>query len=143
MNVQKILTDKGSDVISIAPGHSLADAARLLAARRIGAVMVIGEDGGIRGILSERDIVRAIAADGSSALDHAVSRHMTANVVTCDRDSTVDALMDVMTTGKFRHVPVVDQGRLIGVVSIGDVVKRKVAETEAEARAMREYISNT
>lgn len=142
MNVQQILSEKGSDVISIAPGHSLAEASRLLSARRVGAVMVTGEDGSVRGILSERDIVRAIATGGAAALDHAVSRHMTSSVVTCERESTVDDLMHVMTTGKFRHVPVVENGRLVGVVSIGDVVKRKVAETEAEARAIREYIAN-
>lgn len=143
MNVQQVLNDKGSDVITIAPGQSLADASRLLSARRIGAVIVTGEDGSVRGILSERDIVRAIATDGAAALDHTVSRHMTANVVTCMRDTTLDELMDRMTTGKFRHIPVIENGRLVGVVSIGDVVKRKVAETEAEARAMRDYISNS
>lgn len=142
MNVQQVLSDKGADVITIAPGQSLTDAARLLSARRIGAVMVTAEDGSVRGILSERDIVRAIAIDGSIALGHPVSRHMTFSVVTCVRDTTLDELMEVMTTGKFRHVPVVESGRLVGVVSIGDVVKRKVAETEAEAQAMKNYISN-
>lgn len=142
MNVQQLLCDKGSDVITIAPGQSLGDASRLLSARRIGAVIVTGEDGGVRGILSERDIVRAIATDGAAALEHSVSRHMTTSVVTCMRDTTLDELMDRMTHGKFRHVPVVEHGRIVGVVSIGDVVKRKVAETEAEARAMREYISS-
>lgn len=141
MNVQQLLSDKGFDVITIAPGHTLAEASRLLSARRIGAVMVTGEDGSVRGILSERDIVRAVATDGGAALDQPVSRHMTAKVVTCARDTTLDELMDQMTVGKFRHVPVVENGRLIGVVSIGDVVKRKVAESEAEAQAMREYIA--
>ncbi len=140
MTVLRILQAKGRDVVTVAPHRTLAEAAALLAQRRIGTVVVAGADGALAGILSERDIVRALAQDGADALDHPVSRHMTAKVVTCRESATVDEVMHVMTNGKFRHVPVMEGGRLVGIVSIGDVVKRKIAEVEAETRAMRDYI---
>ena len=93
------------------------------------------------GILSERDIVRAVARGGAAALEHPVSQHMTGKVVTCTRQTTINELMDEMTQRKFRHMPVVENGRLCGIISIGDVVKHRVAEIEAEHQALREYIA--
>lgn len=140
MTVAHILADKGPDVVTIQPHRTIAEASRLLAAHRIGAVLVTGADGKILGILSERDIVRAVAA-GPATLDDAVSKHMTERVVTCTPDMVVYDVMDVMTAGRFRHLPVLDQNRLAGLISIGDVVKFRVAEIEAESRAMRDYIA--
>ena len=140
MTVAHILADKGPDVVTIQPHRTIAEASRLLAAHRIGAVLVTGADGKILGILSERDIVRAVAA-GPATLDDAVSKHMTERVVTCTPDMVVYDVMDVMTAGRFRHLPVLDRDRLAGLISIGDVVKFRVAEIEAESRAMRDYIA--
>jgi CBS domain-containing protein len=140
MTISRILASKGSDIITIEPGATLAAAARLLAEKRIGAVLILGADRRIVGILSERDIVRAIAAHGAAALDAVVSTVMTREVVTCREAETVSSIMDRMTAGKFRHVPVVDQERVIGMISIGDVVKYRVHEMEHDAARMREYI---
>ncbi len=142
MTVQHILSEKGGDVVTILPDRTLADAARLLSERRIGAVVVADADGGLVGILSERDIVRALSRSGSEALASAVRAHMTADVVTCTSGMLVVEVMEVMTRGKFRHLPVVEGGRLAGIVSIGDVVKHRLAEIESEQRALREYIAS-
>ncbi|HEY8567258.1 MAG TPA: CBS domain-containing protein [Beijerinckiaceae bacterium] len=141
MTVEHILSGKGRDVITINPDHSLADAAQLLAGRRIGAVVVADGQRRVLGILSERDIVRALARQGGGALDEPASRHMTAEVVTCRREAAINDVMEMMSTGKFRHVPVVEGERLVGIVSIGDIVKHRLAEVEAEHRAMRDYIA--
>ncbi|RDJ27466.1 CBS domain-containing protein [Bosea caraganae] len=141
MNVAQILGGKGRDVISVPPHRTLAEAIRTLGEKRIGAVVVTGADGNLLGILSERDIIRAMAEGGPAALEHPVSRVMTGKVVTCRSDTSADELMEIMTVGRFRHVPVVEGGRIIGIVSIGDVVKHRVAEIEAESRAMRDYIA--
>jgi CBS domain-containing protein len=141
MNVEHILMAKGRDVLTIEPSRTLADAARALTEKRIGAVIVGGPDEAVLGILSERDIVRAVARGGASALEHPVSQHMTGKVVTCTRQTTINELMDEMTQRKFRHMPVVENGRLCGIISIGDVVKHRVAEIEAEHQALREYIA--
>lgn len=141
MNVEQLLSDKGREVISVQPHRTLAEAIRVLSERRIGAVAVMGDDGALVGILSERDIIRALGAEGSAALESAVSRVMTAKVVTCRPQTSVDELMEIMTTGRFRHVPVVEDGRVTGIVSIGDVVKHRVAAIEAESQAMRDYIA--
>lgn len=141
MNVEQLLSDKGREVISVQPHRTLAEAVRVLSERRIGAVAVMGADGALVGILSERDIIRALGAEGAGALDSAVSRVMTAKVVTCRPQTSVDELMEIMTTGRFRHVPVIENGRVIGIVSIGDVVKHRVAAIEAESQAMRNYIA--
>jgi CBS domain-containing protein len=101
----------------------------------------MGADGALVGILSERDIIRALGESGAAALDSPVSRVMTARVVTCRAQTSVDELMEIMTSGRFRHVPVVEAGRVVGLVSIGDVVKHRVAAIEAESRAMRDYIA--
>ncbi|MBN9443448.1 MAG: CBS domain-containing protein [Bosea sp. (in: a-proteobacteria)] len=141
MNVEQLLSDKGREVISVQPHRTLAEAVRVLSEKRIGAVVVMGADGALVGILSERDIIRALGAEGAAALDSAVSRVMTAKVVTCRAQTSVDELMEIMTTGRFRHVPVIENGRVIGIVSIGDVVKHRVAAIEAESQAMRNYIA--
>jgi CBS domain-containing protein len=144
MDVKAILAAKsrnlGGDIISIEPTADLTAAARLLGARRIGAVIIRGAGGRLAGILSERDIVRAISERGAEALTLPVGQVMTRNVATCGEDDTVATIMERMTEGKFRHMPVLAKGELIGLVSIGDVVKQRVEEVEQESEAMRDYI---
>lgn len=140
MTVSAILSVKGRDVVTIEPGATLTTAAKLLTEKRIGALLILGADHRIAGILSERDIVRAIAERGAAALDDLVSTAMTRDVMTCKETETIVSIMDRMTAGKFRHLPVVDQDRLVGMISIGDVVKHRVHEMEREAAHMREYI---
>jgi CBS domain-containing protein len=141
MTVRAILSRKGRDVSTIAPTATLSEAVRLLAQRRIGAVVVTGPDSRVAGILSERDIVRALSERGPEALQDNVAVVMTRKVSTCQESETVAVLMEKMTAGKFRHLPVVEQGRLVGIVSIGDVVKLRVEEIEGETEALREYIA--
>jgi CBS domain-containing protein len=140
MTVQAILSRKGNDVVTADPNTTLAEVVRVLSARRIGAVVVTGADRRIVGILSERDVVRVLGEKGPSALDLSISEVMTRKVTTCSMRDTVSELMERMTEGKFRHVPVVDEGRLAGIVSIGDVVKWRVHEIEDESAALRDYI---
>ena len=140
MTVSIILAGKGREGVTIEPTASLAAAVALLAEKRIGAVLILGADRRITGILSERDIVRALAERGAAALDEQVSSAMTRRVSTCHDNETVATIMERMTAGKFRHVPVVDQGRLVGIVSIGDVVKHRLHEMERDSAAMRDYI---
>jgi len=140
MNVGIILAEKGRETFTIDPNASLAEAVSLLAAKRIGAALILGPDRRIAGIISERDVVRALAERGAAALDEPVSRTMTRKVETCNESETVANIMERMTAGKFRHMPVVDQGRLVGVVSIGDIVKHRVQQMEHESVAMRDYI---
>lgn len=141
MTVKVILSRKGGDVATIAPTAQLAEAVKLLAARRIGAVVVTGPGDRVAGILSERDIVRVLAERGHSSLDEQVGAVMTRKVVTCTSAETVSAIMERMTESKFRHMPVVEQNILIGIISIGDVVKHRVHEIESESDALREYIA--
>jgi CBS domain-containing protein len=140
MTVKAILSRKGSDVATIEPNAVLATAMNILAQRRIGALVITGADQRIVGILSERDIVRTLAERGSNALSQPVADVMTRKVVTCSQNETVCDIMERMTSGKFRHVPVVEQGRLIGIVSIGDVVKSRLQEMERESAALHDYI---
>jgi CBS domain-containing protein len=140
MTVKAILSRKGNDVLTIEPTATLAAAIKLLADRRIGAIVITGADRQVIGILSERDIVRAFATSGPAALDQQVGQVMTRKVMTCDEAETVASLAERMTQGKFRHLPVVERGRLAGIVSIGDVVKYRLEEMEKESSAMREYI---
>jgi CBS domain-containing protein len=140
MSVRAILDIKGRAVATVAPDATLAQAVRLLAEKKIGALVVTGPADGIAGIISERDIVRAFAAQREKALASPVSEYMTRKVVTCTTDDTVTDLMQRMTTGRFRHVPVLEHGRLAGIVSIGDVVKLRVAEMERESEALKDYI---
>ena len=141
MTVRAILSRKGRDVATIAPTVNLSEAVRLLAQRRIGAVVVTGPDSRVAGILSERDIVRSLSERGPAALDDNVAAVMTRKVMTCTEAETVAAIMERMTAGKFRHLPVVEQGRLVGIISIGDVVKWRLEEIEGETNALREYIA--
>ncbi len=141
MNVATILKSKGSDVSTLGPNVTLQDAARLLTEQRIGAVVIVNGQS-LAGILSERDIVKAIAAHGAVALAKPVRDVMTTRVVTCDLNDSVDEIMDSMTAGRFRHLPVVEAGTLIGIISIGDVVKHRMAETVMETEALKLYISS-
>jgi CBS domain-containing protein len=145
MNVKAILAAKvsgalGGDIISIEPTADLAAAARLLGKNRIGAVLIRGAGGRLAGILSERDIVRAIAEQGADALKLPVGQVMTRDVETCSEDDSIASIMERMTAGKFRHMPVMTNGKLAGLISIGDVVKQRVGEIEQESEAMRDYI---
>ena len=141
MQVRHILRDKGREVFTIPSDATLSEAARLLASKRIGAVIVRERDGSLAGILSERDIVRALAQASVNALPQAVAQHMTRAVATCCESDSVDELMEMMTRGRFRHVPVVEDDQLTGIISIGDVVKTRIAETVQEAQSLREYIA--
>ena len=140
MFVSDILAQKGSSVHSVAPTASVAEVSQQLSVRRIGSVLVIDRQGGVLGIVSERDVVRVLAAEGAAALGLEVSRIMTREVVTCDPDDSIDDIMQTMTTGRFRHVPVVRHGELLGLVSIGDIVKARLAEVRHETEALRAYI---
>ena len=141
MTVKAILSRKGGDVVTIAPTASLTVAVKLLAERRIGAVVVTGPENRVAGILSERDIVRMLSERGPAALDDTVGAVMTRKVTTCTEADTIVSLMERMTAGKFRHLPVVEQGRLVGVISIGDVVKYRMEAVVHDADVLREYIA--
>jgi CBS domain-containing protein len=139
MNVLSILRGKGSEVITTAPTATVMDVARILADKRIGAVLVL-DKGKVVGVVSERDIVRTIATRGVAALYLEVHQLMTSDVFTSTRDTTIDDLMAIMTERRIRHIPIVEDGQLYGLVSIGDVVKYRIEETEKEAEALRGYI---
>lgn len=140
MTVARIVSEKGRNVITVAQKDSLADIANTLAEKRIGAVVVMEKDA-IKGIVSERDIVRAVAKHGGDGLAMSAGEWMTAKVVTCRPEDTINDVMQKMTSGRFRHLPVVEDGKLAGIVSIGDVVKRRIEEVEREADQIREYIA--
>lgn len=141
MTVRSILEEKGRDVFTIGPDETLMAAIRLLAGKRIGAVVVLRLDGGIGGILSERDVVRALAEGGSEALTKPISAFMTSKVQVCREENTVNDVMEVMTRVRFRHLPVENGGKLVGLVSIGDVVKRRIEDVEREAEDIKAYIA--
>ena len=141
MTVANILRDKGRDVVTTQAHRTLAETIALLADRKVGAVVVADAERRVLGILSERDVVRALATGGAGALSEPVSRHMTAHVETVDEGATIDSVMTTMTTRRFRHLPVVDHNRLSGIISIGDVVKRHVDALDGERRALQEYIA--
>lgn len=139
MTVRAILDTKGHQVQSVEPGAKLSAAIKILSERRIGAVLVMSQ-GRIDGILSERDIVRVLGERGAAVMDEPVSAVMTRKVVSCREKDTVSEIMETMTNGKFRHLPVVEDGKVTGLISIGDVVKWRVNEYEREQEALREYI---
>lgn len=141
MTVARILADKGRDVFTTQPHRTLREVIELLASKGVGAVVVSDAALSVLGILSERDVVRVIARHGAAALDDQVSRHMTPKVVTVTREDSIEHVMHTMTQGRFRHLPVVDHGRLVGIISIGDVVKRHVDAIDGERQALREYIA--
>jgi CBS domain-containing protein len=140
MTVTSILAAKGRDVVSIDPTAEIAAAAALLASRRIGALVVFGAGGRLAGIISERDIVRVLAERGVAALREPVGQAMTREVATCGANEAVSSIMERMTAGKFRHMPVMTDGQVVGVISIGDVVKNRLEAIERESEAMRDYI---
>jgi CBS domain-containing protein len=140
MTVARIINEKGRDVVTVSSKTSLADIAATLSEKRIGAVVVVEQDA-IRGIVSERDVVRAVAKHGGDGLAMLAADWMTAKVVTCRPEDTIQELMQKMTTGRFRHLPVVEHGKLAGIISIGDVVKRRIEEVEREADQIRQYIA--
>ena len=140
MNVNAILSVKGSEVVTIEPTTNLAAAAKILGERKIGALVVTGPDRRVIGIVSERDIVQELAAHGAAALESPLTDIMTRKVMTCSATDTISSVMEKMTQGRFRHVPVVEQGHLTGIVSIGDIVKHRLAEMESEQSALRDYI---
>ena len=140
MNVKTILSTKGTGVVTIEPNVTLEAAVAMLTKHRIGALVVLGADQRVIGIISERDIVRSLADLGAAALSMPLSQAMTRKVVTCSESETVAEIMERMTTGKFRHVPVIEQDRLAGIISIGDVVKHRLSEIETESAALRDYV---
>jgi CBS domain-containing protein len=140
MTVRSILDTKGHQVESIQPGAKLSAAVKVLGEKRIGAVLVLNVAGNIEGILSERDIVRVLSERGAAVLDEPVSNVMTRKVVSCRQSDTVSGIMEMMTLGKFRHLPVVEDAKVVGLISIGDIVKWRVQEYEREQEALREYI---
>jgi len=140
MLVSAILNTKGHHIVSVAPTDKVSAVVKLLAERKIGVVLVMTKHE-IDGIISERDIVRVIAEHGAGGLDEDVGAVMTRKVVTCSPSDTVRWIMERMTSGKFRHLPVLDDGRVVGLISIGDVVKSRVSEYENEQEALREYIA--
>ena len=143
MNVAAILRHKGRAVTTARPTTTVLEVADKLAAKRIGAILIVGARGEIAGIVSERDIIRALSVRGPDCLTEPVSETMTKHVVTCEETDTLDELMAMMTARRFRHLPVMADGALVGIISIGDVVKHHVSEVEMEATAMREYIRHS
>jgi len=140
MTVRAILDLKGRDVTTITPDKTLGDAASLLSQHKIGALVGTGADRRVTGILSERDIVKAVSAGGAAALEEKIAARMIREVITCGPQDTMAELMGHMTAGRFRHLPVVENGRLVGIISIGDVGKHRLAEMERESSALRDYI---
>jgi CBS domain-containing protein len=141
MTVSAILKTKGADVISVNPSSPLSAVVETLASRRIGAVLVLHDDGRVAGVLSERDVVRALARHGSDALAMSASSFMTEDVISASPEDSIGRVMEKMTHGRFRHLPIVDQGHLVGIISIGDVVKMRIDEAEHEAQALRDYVT--
>ncbi|MCF6302438.1 MAG: CBS domain-containing protein [Devosiaceae bacterium] len=142
MTVSAILKNKDGTTITLPSSATLAQACKTLAQYRIGTILIVDEDK-LSGIISERDIVRIMAASGGEALNDTVASCMTKNIITCTSADTVSLVMERMTNGRFRHIPIVENDQLIGIVSIGDVVKFRIAEVEREAQEIRDYISTT
>jgi CBS domain-containing protein len=140
MFVSDILSQKGGIVFTVTMATTVAQIAQQLGARRIGSVLVMADTDTVAGIVSERDLVRALSQYGAAALDLEARQVMTRDVVTCHPDDPINHVMEMMTTGRFRHVPVVDRGELLGIVSIGDVVKARLEEARHETEALRAYI---
>jgi len=141
MNVDTILNVKGTDVVTVETNVTVSEAARTLKQKRIGAMVVLNAAKDVCGVISERDLVVAIADGGERALSQPVNDYMAHDVVSCSRTDTIDHLMALMTDRRIRHLPVIEQGKLVGIVSIGDIVKWRIAETESEAQALKAYIA--
>jgi len=142
MNTAAILKSKGNGVVTATANTSLLDIANLLAQYRIGCIVIVEDDDKVRGIMSEHDLIRAIGQAGPEVLKEPVSDFMTTAVVTARNTDTYDRLMSEMTIQRFRYMPVVEMGRLVGIVSIGDLVKMHVADAEFESAAMRQHITS-
>ena len=142
MTVQTILSRKGRNVVTIEPSATLQAAIATLAEHRIGAVVVLGADRRVIGLLSERDVVRAFAEFGADALTKRLAQVMTRDVATCGEAESALSIIERMTTGKFRHIPVIERDQLVGIVSIGDIVKHRLCEMEQESTALRDYIQS-
>ena len=142
MKVEHILTSKGAEVFAVTDATKVGDAVEMLGDKNIGAVIVKNQAGNVAGILSERDVVRHLRRDGANALEQPVSAYMTPNPICCGKDATLDQIMSTMTEKRIRHIPVVENGGLVGVISIGDVVKKKIETAEQEAAELREYIAS-
>lgn len=141
MRVAAILKAKGRAVVTARPDATVTEVAAKLAARKIGALVVVGDGGAVSGIFSERDLVRIVADKGPSIMQQPVGNFMTKDVITCTEDATLEDLMEKMTRGHFRHLPVVENGALVGLVSIGDVVKYHLADITLEVTAMKNYLA--
>ena len=141
VSVKNILDTKGRDVISVSREKTVAEVAAILAENKIGAAVVTSLEGRIAGIFTERDLVRVVARDGAAGLEKPVTSGMTENVIRCREDTGLNELMEIMSAGRFRHIPVEDGGKLIGIISIGDVVKARIREVEAETEHMMAYIA--
>jgi CBS domain-containing protein len=139
--VKAILDLKGRNVISASPNMTVAEAAKIISEKRIGAIVIVGMENRISGIFTERDVVHAIAKSGKDCLDQPVASVMTSKVYRCSEETTVNELMELMTRRRFRHVPVETNGKLAGIVSIGDVVKTRIAQVEQEAEQIKAYIA--
>ena len=142
MKVEQILQTKGAQVYAVSPSATVEEAVNVLGEKNVGAVLVKDDDQKIAGIISERDVVRMVREKGSHALAEKVSVCMTEKLFTCSPEMSVNDLMMEMTDRRIRHVPVIKSDVLVGIVSIGDVVKRKIEETEQEAAALKEYIAS-
>lgn len=141
MLVQQILKSKSDDaVVTVTPGTLVSDAAKVLAERRIGTVVVSKDGQSMAGILSERDIVREIGKRGASCLSDKVDSYMTTKLITCGRNESADKVLEMMTEGRFRHMPVVEDGALVGLITIGDVVKARLTELAMEKDALQGMI---
>jgi CBS domain-containing protein len=141
MNISQILKAKGRAVATARPDAILSEIISRLAQKKIGAIVIVGAAGEVVGIVSERDVIRQLDERGAAALKEPVSQAMTASVISCQETSTLEEMMELMTQGRFRHVPVIEDGALVGIVSIGDIVKHHVAEVEMEVTAMRDYFA--
>ena len=141
MTVGLVLSKKGREIFTVSPNTKMRDVVKILAEKHIGALLITGQDGAMEGIVSERDVVRALADHGTEVMDAQVSRFMTRDVVTATEDESVIRVAQKMTSGRFRHMPVIAGGRLAGIVSVGDAIKYRLEQMEAEQSALRAYIA--
>ena len=143
MNVDQVIKKKGRDVATIAPKQPVSDAVKALAERNIGALIVINDQEELVGIISERDVIRCLAGRGNRMLKREIQEIMSRGVVTCGLNDTISHVMKIMTDRRMRHLPVLQDGRLVGMISIGDLVKHRVAEIEFETRFINDYVGGT
>jgi len=141
MLVRQILSSKGGKIVSIGPSVRIVDISVLMNKERVGAIVVLDADERIVGIVSERDVTRGLAEHGAKLLDMRADQIMTRDVITCSPDDGIDKLMRKMTTGRFRHLPVMDRAKMVGIVSIGDIVKHRLEELENESSLLQDYIA--